>query len=73
MCKGKGKGLNGEIFSEKARQRLSYRLQAYTARPHSENLEGKNKALFLQFADLVKNVDAWSPFPGLLQDTLLLL
>ena len=65
--------MNGEISSEKVRKRVSYRIQAYTARPHSENLEGKNKALFLQFVGLVKNVDSWSPFPGLLQDTLLLL
>lgn len=42
----KGKDLNGEISSEKVRKRVSYRIQAYTARPHSENLEGKNKACF---------------------------
>lgn len=27
------------------------------------SLEGKNETLFLQFEDLVKKADAWTPFP----------
>lgn len=49
--------------SLKKQDKDSYRIEICTAKPHSENVEGKNEALFLQFVGLVKNADAWTRFP----------